>query len=291
MQDADLTHREPAAAVGSRPGKGRRIAFRVVATLVALWFLALNIFGLLELVVMWFPAETLAEMFEEETAYIDAHRAHFMAIGIVSWAVVLSTVVQLRKPERRVAPMLFLLTAASGGMVLFGLSGSLGEWLVEEIAMVVAPVVALAVLHPGRDRFFDRPRFDRPLLGLSALAALPWLVFTGDNAWAQFTNATGDPHAEAEHWALAALLGVVILAASVLGSSDHTGWRLPAWIAAGASVVFGAHSLVYPGAASALSAFWAVAAVIWGVVFAARLIQRSRRGLEPVTDVETVPTR
>lgn len=269
---------EDLATAAEQPSKRRRIAFRVVATLVALFILAQQIFGLMELVLMWLPAETVAEMFEEETSFIVLHRAHFMAIGILAWAIVPSMLVQLRKPERRVAPMVLVVAIALGATIVYGLSGTLSEWLVEEIAMVVVPVTLVVLVHPSRDRLFSKPSFDRRLAGFAALAAAPWLVYIVDNAWTQFTNAAGDTHAEMEHWATAALMGIVIVVAAFLGSSDHPGRGLTAAIAVGGSVIFGAHSLVFPGLASSLPTFWAVLAILWGIGYGAMSIRRSRGG-------------
>lgn len=273
---------EDLATAAERPSKKRRIAFGVVATLVALLILAQQIFGLMELVLMWLPAETVAEMFEEDvsegTSFIALHRAHFMAIGVIAWAIVPSMLVQLRKPERRVAPMVLVVAIALGATIVYGLSGTLNEWLIEEIAVVVVPVSLVVLLHPSRDRLFSKPSFDRPLAGFAALAAAPWLVYIVDNAWTQFTNAAGDTHAEMEHWATAALMGIVVVVAAFLGSSDHPGRGLTAAIAAGGSVVFGAHSLVFPGLASSLPTFWAVLAILWGIGYGAMFIRRSRGG-------------
>lgn len=256
-----------------QPSRGRMITFRVVTALVALWLLALNLLGLMELVFEWLPEDTLASMFDEFDAI---HRTHYLAIGIISWALVLSILVQLRKPERRFAPMLLLAGAAIGGTIVYGLSGTLGEWLIEEIAMVLVPVALVLILHPYKDRLFSMPSFDRLMAGMAALAAIPWLVFIVDNAWNQFENLSGDPHAEMEHWATAALLGIVVGLAAFLGASGKTGWRLTGWIAAGGSVVFGAHALVFSGLPSSLSAFWAILAIVWGIAFAVMIVRRSR---------------
>lgn len=264
---------EARAAGAEPPSKTRRIGFRVVAWIAALWLLALNVFALLEIFLMWLSEDTLTSMFGEE--FPEIHRAHFMVIGIVAWAMILSIGVQLRKPERRVAPMLWLATSALAGTVLFGLSGTLGEWLVEEVLFVLIPIGLVVSLHPMRREFLRRPRFDRPMVSLAALATIPWLIYVFDNAGMQLANAVGDPHAEMEHWALAALLGVVVLAAAFIGSSDHRGWRLQAWIAAGASVVFGIHSLVFPGLASGLAPMWATAAILWGIAFGVATVRRS----------------
>ncbi len=274
---------EDVTTAADQPSKKRRIAFRVVATLVALFILAQQIFGLMELVLMWFPAETLAGMFDEEVSFIVLHRAHFMAIGIISWAVVLSMMVQLRKPERRVAPMVLVIAIALGVTIVYGLSGTLSEWLIEEIAVVVVPISLVVFLHPSRDRLFSKPGLDRPLAVMAALATAPWLVYIVDNVWTQFTNAAGDSHAEMEHWATAALMGIVIVVAAFLGSSDHPGHGLTALIAAGGSVVFGAHSLVFPGLASSLPMLWAVLAILWGIGYGAMFIRRTRGGVVAAT--------
>lgn len=278
MQRPDSTTELEQTPPDPQQSRARRIGFRIVVTLFALWVLATNSFAVLEPFFMWLPAEAVAELFDEETLFITLHRTHFMAVGLIAWAVVLSTLVQLRKPERRVAPMLLLISVAVGGTIVYGLSGTLSEWLIEEIAMVVLPLSLVALLHPSRDRMFAMPEFDRPLAGMAAVAALSWLVYIVDNAWAQFANAPGDPHAEMEHWATAALMGVVIVVAAFLGSSDQDGWRLTGWIAGGASVIFGVHSLVFPGLASALPTFWAAAAILWGIGFVAMIAKRARSG-------------
>lgn len=269
----DAPH-ENAAFGGESRSKARRIVFRIVASITALWLLALNIFGLVELVVMWLPGDTLSSMFGDE--FSEIHRAHFMIIGVTAWALVVSLVIQLRKPERRVAPMLWLVISAVAGTIVFGLSGTLGEWLREEILFVLLPIGMVASLHPKRGEFFGLPVFDRPMGYLAAAATIPWLVYVVDNAGLQLANAAGDAHAEMEHWALAALLGIMISAAAFLGSSDHRGWRLSAWIAVGATGIFGVHSLVFPGLASTLPPFWAILAVVWAVAFGVATVRRPR---------------
>lgn len=74
--------REPS---GELP-RGRRIAFRVVAVLTALWLLLLNVFGLTEVVLMWLPTEMLVPFADgtfDSVAELEMHRAHFVAVGIV----------------------------------------------------------------------------------------------------------------------------------------------------------------------------------------------------------------
>lgn len=265
--------------------KRRRIAFRVVATLVALFILAQQIFGLMEIVLMWLPVDTLSSVFDDDFAEIASHRAHFMVTGILAWSIVLSLLVQLRKPENRGAPMLLVVGMALAATFVYGLSGTLSEWLLEEIVLVVIPIFLVVFLHPSRSVLFTRPRFDRSLAAMAALVTAPWLIYIVHNASLQLAYAGGDTHAEMEHWATAAQLGITLIVAAFLASSDHTGWRLTGWIAVGGSTIFGMHSLVFPGLASALAPVWAVAAILWGLAFGAMLIGRSW------TDRTAIPTK
>lgn len=276
-QDAEVPGSKQEGLTGTTepPSKARRVAFRVLAVFTSLWLLALSIFGLLELVLMWLPLETISSIVGEDFSEDAVHRTHFISVGIVAWTAVLAILVQLRKPERRVAPMLQLMAIAVGAAVLFALSGTLGDWLLQE-ATILVPALLLAWLHPSRHELFTKPAFDRSMAGLAALATVPWAWYIVDNARLQLISA--DSHAEMEHWATAALMAIVLSVCAFLGSSDHAGWRLPAWIAAGASVIFGVHSLVFPGLPSALPAAWAGAAILWGVAYGVGIIRRPEAG-------------
>lgn len=269
----------PAQEHGS---KGRRIAFRVWAGLTGLWFLALYGIASLELVVMWLPGDTILSLVGEGPALL-THRTHFLIVGILSLAFLLVMFAQLRKPERRIAQMIQLVVMVVGAGIVYAFSGTLEEWLLEE-GTVLFPVLVLVLLHPNASDLIRKPSFDRGMSVLAGLAAVPWAVYAVDNARLQLLNAGGDTHAEMEHWATAALLGITVVACGFIGSSDHRGWRLPAWIASGASVTLGIHSLAFPDVVSALTPLWAVLAIVWGVVFGVALVRRSRSA-GPVVDV------
>lgn len=266
---------EPETAV-TGAGSRRRIAFRVVAWITSLEVLLLFLFGLLEVVFMWLPDATVVAMFDDITPADLDHRGHFNSIGIVSWAFVPAVLVQLRKPERRVASMLLAVAIVVAGTVLYGLSGSLMDWLVEEIALLI-PVLLLAWLHPRAGDLIRRPRLDRTMAGLVTFAAVPWLVFAFGQALLQWRSVTSDSHAAMEHWATSALMAIVIVVAGLIGSTDHPGWRLPAWIAALASIDYGLHSLAFPDVASNASPVWAAAALAWGCAYAVAILHRTRR--------------
>jgi hypothetical protein len=273
------------AGVGT-PGvvdsRARRVAFRTLSAVLALWLLAMGVFGLLEAVLMWLPLDTIAEIAgaqDEAIAdpgYIPRHRSHFMGLGLTAWAITLSAVVQLRRPARRVGSMLLLTVLAVTAWVVYSFNGTLGEWLLEEWTWVL-PVLILAVfLHPARRELWTVPGHDLLQLRLAMAAAVPWAFYGLANARLQLLN-TGE-HAVEEHWGSATMLAVAVAGGALIGSSDRPGWRLPAWFAAVASILFGVHSLVFPGAPSGLVGVWAVGAVAWGVAFAVATVARTRRG-------------
>ena len=265
-------------ARGTEGSKARRVAFRVVAIVTSLWVLALMSFGLTEIVLMWLPADTLSSVGETlGFGELDlAHRAHFMSIGVIHWAIVLGVLVQLRRPERREAPMLHVVAIAISLSVTSSLSGSLSAWLLD-MAVLVIPLLLLGILHPHARQLFRLPTWDRVMVAIATLGVVPWLVFAFTNAHLQWRNIAGDTHAEMDHWSTMAFMALVIIACSFIGATDHSGWRLTAWIAALASINYGLHSLVYPEPASAASAPWAVAALAWGILYATSIIRRSRR--------------
>lgn len=257
--------------------RGHRITFRVLSWLTALFMLAVFVFGLLEVVIMWLPGDTLLSMDSGE-AYpggLLVHRSHFMAIGLVAWTVVPAVLVQVRKPWRRVAPMLVAVVMGLAGLAAFGLDGTLMAWVTEDLLLIL-PIFVLAALHPRARDLFRRPDFHPDMVRWAVVGAVPWAVYALLQAQLQFRPAPGDVHGGIEHWGTAFLMAVAVISCAVIGASDHDGWRQPAWTAALASVLFGVHSLVFPGLASGLPLIAAVGAVAWGVVYTVALVRRSR---------------
>jgi len=254
--------------------RARRITFRIVAWVTTLFLLVMFPFSLLEIVMMWLPDETLLTLISDLTESDLVHRTHFLSVGIVMWALLLGVAVQLRRPERRAAAMLHSVVIVVAGTVLFGLTGTLDEFLVEDVILLV-PVVLLALLHPRSRELFGRQELEPMMAALAAVAVLPWSVFAVDQIRLQITDSS--THAELEHWAAAALVAIVIVTFGFIGSTALPGWKLTAWIAAAASVIYGLNSLSFPAPASALSAFWAAAALLWGVAFAVTIVRRGRR--------------
>jgi len=301
MQQLDEKASPAAAVTGSRGrntvSRTRSIAFRTLAWVTAVGVTLLFVIALMEVVFMWLPDSVVVSVFDDVTTADLVHRGHFNSIGLVAWALVLALVVQLRKPAERTASMLLAVAIVLAGAGVYGLSGSLTDWLLEELTLLV-PVLLLAWLHPRAGDLLRRPSLDRNMAGLVAVAAIPWAVFAVTQLQLQWRDMAGDTHAEMEHWATAALMAVMVVMAGLIGSTDRAGWRLPAWIAVLASIDYGLHSLAFPDAASSAPPLWAAAAIFWGCAYAVAILQRSRPllggadgdGLSPVPGTSERPT-
>lgn len=257
--------------------KARRVAFRLLATLPLLLFLVVVGPLLLSLVLMWLPDETVLSIFDDMTRADLAHRIHTTGLSMMVWSLVIGVAVQLHRPQSKAAPMLQALTVPV--LIIAGdmLTGSFDPFGV----IVLALLLVLAFLHPRRGDLLKAPRFDGAMAGLTALAVLPWVIFAFGQARLQRLDLPGDVHAETGHWALMAQLGILIVLWALIGSSDHTGWRLTAWVAGLASLSYGLQSLFYSDVASAASPGWALAAAAWGafyLVFAERRARADARG-------------
>jgi hypothetical protein len=66
-----------------------------------------------------------------------------------------------------------------------------------------------------------------------------------------------------------AAFSFTVIAVGLLASLRLDGWRLPAWVAGLLPITVGMTSILYPDAASSLDTAWALAAIAWGIAFAA----------------------
>jgi hypothetical protein len=273
------TFRPAASDVESGPATDRPSrAFRIVSWIVALASLAAFIWGLSEIVLMWLSDSTLVSLLAEdgETNPIELdYRSQFFHIGILNWAIVPSLIVLLRTPQRRTAPMLQVWLGSVALLVVMALVGG-----PEPIDFIIFGVYTLLIaLFPARSEVLRRPSFDRWQIGVLAVGVIPWLVragvAVGDARDAGDFEVGGTPvHMIEGNVALAI---VVMLLAAVIGSTDKSTWKLPAWTAALSSVLLGVHALVFDDQAASVPAPWAIAAVIWGVAYAAAIVHRNRR--------------
>ena len=269
-------HGDGTSTTGRAASRWRRVAFRGVSVGVVVVVLLVFLGGLAEMVLRWLSDATLLSLIDDLAPADLQYRGQFIHVGVVAWAIVPPLVVQLRTPSRRVAPMLQALAVAIASVVVFPLAGA-PELL--DVA-VLAAVGLMAWLHPCAGELVRRPRLYDRQARIIAVGAVPWLAMAWFNLFEARDAATSDSIADVPPrvlWGHSALVPVVIVLVALVGSTDHGGWRLPAWTATVAAVVVGVHALAYPAQAASLSAPWAVAAIAWGLAFAMATVHRSRR--------------
>lgn len=251
----------------------KRGAFLGVTGLTGAWLLVMLGFGLAFPVLAWFPDDMLFSLMDDIDPAALAHRLHELTVGVFSWALLLGVVLQLHKPERKVAPYLAALAVP---VVLSVVEFSNGNFVLADTLPLLLPILVVGLLHPTKSELVRVGHFDPTLTGLTALAAVPWAAFALGQARLQRVDVAGDIHAEVGHWGLMAGLGILVLVWGLIGASDRPGWPITGSMAALSSVLYGLHSLLFSGVASAASPGWATAAVLWGVTYGAAVVRRSR---------------
>jgi hypothetical protein len=260
-----------------RPGRLRIIAFRVVVVA----FLGLGLAGfnvvLLFPLISWLPESTWIDTIGYPADDIH-HLVHGAAIGLWYAALMLCLAVQLRRPQRWVAP-LWVIAFIMVSQIAYDLAiGDIGDpiWFLAYALFVLA-----VLLHPRRTAPLGA--VDRPALALGVIAAVPLVWYGWNRLQLQFGPADPSGHVELNHFfAVAGLAGLIIVSA-LLGSTDLPGRRLVAWIAGVAPALFGVASLAHPDLASAWPVPWAVAAIAWGAGYVT-VVEWGRRRTREVAD-------
>lgn len=252
--------------------KVKRVFFYGAAGVTGAFMAAQLGFGLAFPVLAWFPDSMLLSLFTDIEPGALAHRLHELTIGLLSWVLLLGVVLQLHKPERKVAPFL---QAAAIPVVLSVVEVVNGNFVIADTAPLLLPLLLIGLLHP-RAKDLVRPGPLHPALtALTAVAAVPWVVFAVGQARLQQLTAAGDVHAEAGHWGLMAGFAILVLIGGLIGASSLPGWRFSGFVVAVFSVFYGLHSLIFPEGASAAPAVWAIAATVWGAAYGAATLRRS----------------
>lgn len=212
-----------------------------------------------------FLGDTLAFLFTGWfVADPGAHPLHELAFVTMLWTVLVGLVVQIYKPEKRVAAIqqaLLVNVVITGANVLTG-------FFFPPALLLGGLVVTAFVLHPaGRGAF--RVRTAGPisplLVGMVVLAAIPLAVYA-TNQYA--LQASGDIHAQLGHYADMTTYTGLILLLGLLAGVKPIGWRVPLWSAAGLAVILGFSSILYPTLPSSAGLLWGVLATLWGIGFA-----------------------
>lgn len=246
--------------VVARPARARRISFYTVVALA----LGLVVFGLGELlylgVVGWLGESALESATEPGAGM---HLFHVLAHSLFAWLLLISLAVQFRHPERRFAAGVFALL----GMVTYSV-GTLISGIFDPLEVVAIVLLSAAVwLSPGREGATATPIHRSALLASIPIVAGATVVVVGEIG--RQVNAVGaDQHAEFGHYGLRAAMAVIVVLATLIGSSSISGRRLVAGLAVISLMYLGVAAILFPDQTSSPGVVWGVATIGAGLLYA-----------------------
>jgi hypothetical protein len=240
-----------------RSSRGRRTAFRVIATIVAVSGLAFGLFT------------AVFGIVEEDQAIHAVHNAVVATLLMVLSAP--AAIAAARTPERSTRPLVHLAVVGVAGLLTMVLALTLDPFTLPFVVLVGV----LWALRPTEGRPF--PGRPSPiLLVLVVAAAVPLVAYTLGQAELQRIDDTSE-HAELFHWVETSFYALGIVLLGLLVAVRPAAYRLSAWSAGVALAVLGGASVAFPDRASALDSGWALAALVGGIVFVAAAVWEGRR--------------
>jgi lysylphosphatidylglycerol synthetase-like protein (DUF2156 family) len=231
---------------------------RRTAFLAWVWFVSVTLgivfFGLTSLVLGWFEASDGPIIPVTDLGY-------GALVGILITGGIL---VQIRAPERRIAGVQ---QAALGSLALL-ISVPLASDTQNALPglIILGAVAILTALHPARGEFFRvSPGLDPVLAAIAVLGAVPLITYALSIA-AQARQLVAPPH-HVQRLATMAAMAIAVVLAGLLAALQTRGWRIPAWCAGTAAMVFGLASVVFPTYRGSAGRGWGALALVGGIVF------------------------
>jgi hypothetical protein len=216
----------------------------------------LGFFGLTSLVLGWFQAVHGVAGPVTELGY-------GALVGII---LTIGLLVQLRAPDEKIAGV--QQAALVIPALLIGSALASDSQNVVPALILMPPVGILLALHPARREFFRRrAAFSPKLLAITVLGAIPLIAYAVDMG-AEARDLSGPPH-HVQRLSTMAALAIAIVLAGLLAALQTRGWRIPAWSAGVAAIVFGLASMVFPDNRGAEGRGWGGLAIAGGVLFIA----------------------
>jgi hypothetical protein len=258
--EASVTLRRPVRS-------SRRIAFTAWTVVLAGMF-GVGLFGLTSLVIAWFqPLEGVAGPVTDI--------GYGALVGII---LTLGLLVQLRAPERKIAGLQQAALVVPALLVGSAIAGDAQNLIP---ALILSPTLGiLLVLHPAREEFLRGGASLGPVLLLVAVAGAVPLIAYALHVGAEARDLTGPPH-HVQRLSTMAAMAIAILLTGLLAALKTRGWRVPAWSAGSAALVFGLASMAFPDHPGAEGRWWAALAIAGGVVFIVVAEWEARRVTAP----------
>ncbi|MFN2388624.1 MAG: hypothetical protein ABR575_03320 [Actinomycetota bacterium] len=244
------------AAVDDRVGaprgpRVRRIALMALAALAGLFY-SVMMGGVPALTAPWFDDST------------KGHQVHDVAWGIVVFVLLaVPLLLQVHRPETKPAAMQQAFMVPVSFLIAMSLSLAMEP---EPVVIMGVPLAILTLLHPARREIFTPGRFSGTLGAMAGMGALGFGAFVLDQAARQRNLPLSNEHTEFLHWATMAVMGIAIVLVALVASLKTRGWRIPAWCAGVASILFGAASLVMNQRPSSVKG-WGAVAILGGIAF------------------------
>jgi hypothetical protein len=221
-------------------------------------------FGLTSLVIGWFATR-------EGIAGPVTELGYGALFGLI---LTMGVLVQLRAPERKIAGI--QQAALVLPAVLVGAAMASDAQALQSAAIFAPAIGILLALHPARGEFLRRgSSFSPSLLGIAVLGAVPLIGYAramGDQA----RQVVGPPH-HILRLSTMASLAIAILLVALLAAARTGGWRIPAWSAGTAALVFGLASTIFPDHPGAAGRVWGFVAVAGGLLFVAVAEREAKR--------------
>lgn len=244
---------EGESARDARISSTRRIAF-----LAWVWFVSLMLgiafFGATSLVLGWFEAA-------DGRAIPVTDLGYGALVGILITGGIL---VQVRAPERRIAGVQQATLGSLALLISVPLASDTQNVLPGLI--ILAAVAILTALHPARGEFFGMGTGPDPVLAaIVIVGAIPLIAYALSIA-AQARQLVAPPH-HVQRLATMAAMAFAVVLTGLLAALRTRGWRIPAWCAGMAAVVFGLASVVFPTYRGSAGRGWGALALVGGTLF------------------------
>jgi hypothetical protein len=198
------------------------------------------------------------------------HELHWFTQGVFVWAIVAAVVAQLRRPAAQVGAAWVY---GAGTVLAFAMVLVLADLPAEVVPIIAAAIVIAAlafVAHPSswRAKFTPIAGPSRVLFALSAVAAVPLVIYAVGQLDIHLGSGMGDEHYEFGHWVVMAVYAVLVPLFGAVAAWKVSGWRFPLWVAGVMAAALGVGSLGIT-AVSQLTTLWSLLAIAWGAAFIA----------------------